>query len=462
MYSLRRTLAVRFSLTIFLALLMIALWAYLGAQRILRDELDRGLAAAAQLESAVLAAGLPIPTHPGPPDAASFVAQVNSFVAVRDTSGSILETNTALALSLPLDGQSFQRARAGQQVWATQEWRGEEIRALYSPAPNGSHPNRAVVQVAASLGPLAAARRQVLFLMLGTVLLGTVATAIGAGWLAGSVVAPVDEITQQASSITAGRTGQRITAHADVEEFHGLTEVLNRMLGRVDRALAAERRIIADVGHDLRTPITAIRGQLEIALRGEREATTYRALLRSILEDVDRLASISEALVLLARIEAGELRPERRPTNVGDLLRQAVARVQGFAGDHAIRLADANGDVRAAVDERMIGTVVDHLLDNAVRHTPAGTQIDVSTWADATHVTVVVEDNGPGIAPDLMPHVFERFYRTDLARTPCAGGGAGLGLSIAAAIAQAHGGTIDAGRGDRGGLKMTLRLPRLT
>ncbi len=459
MYSLRRTLAVRLSLTIFLALLLIAFWASMGAQHILRDELDRGLAAAAQLESAVLATGLPLPGHHGPPEEATFVLEVNRFVAVRDTAGGILQGNTVLALDLPLDRRSFERARAGHDVWITQPWRGDKVRSLYHPVPAGSGPNRAVVQVAASLKPLADDRRRMMVLMLGTVVLGTVATAMGAGWLAGSAVTPVHEITQQADAITAGTTGQRITAHADVEEYHGLITVLNRMLDRLDRALAAERRIIADVGHDLRTPITAMRGQIEIALRGAREREQYRDVLRSVLEEVDRLNSISEALVLLARIEAGELRPERRPADLVDLLEQAAGRARSRAGNRVIRVA-ADGEVRVAVDEGMIRTVVDHLLDNAVRHTPAGTTIDVAARADGSTVALSVDDDGAGISPEALPHLFQRFYRCDEARTRTAG--AGLGLSIAAAIAAAHGGTIAADHSDRGGLRITLHLPRLT
>lgn len=457
MYSLRRTLAVRFSLTIFLALLIIALWAWLGAQRILLDELDRGLEAAAHLESAALAAGLPIPAHPGAADDATFVRHVNRFVAVRDTAGRIVETNTALAVDLPLDRAGFTRAGAGEEIWVTQHWHGRPVRTLYHPAPPGSPPNRAVLQVTASLAPLTAARREVLFLMLGTVLLGTVATAMGANWLAGSAVTPVNEIAEQADAIPTGTTGQRITVHADVEEYHGLVRVLNEMLDRLDRALAAERRIIADVGHDLRTPITAMRGPVEIALRGERDAATYRDVLRSVLEEVDRLSSISEALVLLARIEAGELRPDRRPTDLGYLTEQAVRRARGFAGDRTIRVVRGNGDLRAPIDDRMVSTVVDHLLDNAIRHTPAGTTIDVAARGNGEHIAVVVEDDGPGIPDDVMPHLFERFYRGDAARTRTAG--AGLGLSIAAAIARAHNGTIGAERAGQGGLRVTLRLP---
>ncbi len=457
MYSLRRTLAVRFSLTLFAALLFIAFWAYVGAQRVVRRELDKGLAAAAQLESAALAAGLPIPPHPGPSDEHRFVEAVNRFVAVRDSTGAVSTANTPLASVLPLDTASFKRARAGEKVWATQAWRGGRIRSLYAPAPNGSRSDQVIIQVAASLTPLAAANREVQLLMLGTVLLGTLATAVGAAWLASSTLAPVREITTQAEAIGLDTTARRITAHADVVEYEGLVRVLNRMLERLDQALDTQRRIIADVGHDIRTPITVMRGELEVALRSARDPEQYRVVLRSMLEEVDRLGSISEALVLLARLESGALVPQRQSIDLAAVAHAAVARAQRRAGDRQIRLS-TDDDLTAELDEQMIRVVIEHLLDNAVRHTPPATTIAVSVAGENGHVRIAVEDDGPGIPAELLPRLFERFYRADAARTRTAG--AGLGLTIAAAITKPHSGMIVADKSTFGGLRVTIQLPR--
>ena len=138
------------------------------------------------------------------------------------------------------------------------------------------------------LNPLQEAIREVLFLMLGTVFLGAVATAIGAGWLAQTSVMPVLEITAQARSVQPG-VPRRITAHADTQEFAGLVDVLNDAFERLERAFDAQRRMITDAAHDLRTPLTAMRGEAEIALRGERTPDEYRHTLQSMLEEVDQL-----------------------------------------------------------------------------------------------------------------------------------------------------------------------------
>ncbi len=315
------------------------------------------------------------------------------------------------------------------------------------------------MQVSASLRPLAAASREVLFLLLGTVLLGTVATALGAGWLAGSSVAPVEEITQQAEGIQAGPVDQRITAHADVDEFAGLVKVLNGMLQRLDRAFESQRRMIADAGHDLRTPLTAMRGQLEVALRGERHPDAYRSTLNSVLEEVDHLISISDSLVLLARLDAGELALDRVDTDVAAIVDGATGHARARADGREIRFTGPS-DATAAVDAQMLSVVINQLLDNCIKHTPPDTRVQATVTADATDVTVTVEDDGPGLPAEVLPHLFEHFYRSDAARSRT--GAAGLGLTVAAAIVDAHGGTIEAAGSALGGLRVTLRLPRTT
>jgi len=457
MYSLRRTVAVRFSVTIFVALLLIALWAYVGARRILQDALDSNLTAAAQLESAVLASRLPIAIQPGPPEIDQFIHSVNRFVAVRDRDGGIVETNTPLASSLPLDQRSFERALLGDTVWATQEWNDGKVRSYYGPAPSGSRSPRAVVQLAASLHPLEDATQRVLFLMLGTVLLGTVATALGAGWLAASTVGPVLEITEQAKSIQPG-AGRRITAHADVHEFAGLVEVFNDVLTRLERAFEAQRRMIADAGHDLRTPLTAMRGELEVALRGERRLDEYRGILRSVLEEVDHLSSISESLTLLARLEAGEVSLQQMEVDVGAIVERAARNARARAGTREVRFLAPNADATLTADSRMLTIAVNQLLDNSIKHTPDDTRVEVSVVVGDDGVSIVVDDSGPGLPQDAMDHLFEHFYRSDAARTRK--GTAGLGLTITAAIASAHGGSLEAQTSPLGGLRVWLTIPR--
>lgn len=457
MLSLRRTLSVRFSFTMFSALFVIALWAFLGARRILRLELDHGIAAAAHIESSVLAAGHELPQQVSHTDPGEFRHEVNRFVIVRDPTGRALEVNTPLATGLPFDSTALAGVPNGGERWSTIAVHGEQFRSVYLDVAHDLPGDRRVIQVAASLSPLEAAARQVFLLMLGTVTLGTVATTLGAGWLSRSTMGPVAEIAAQAEAIAPGATGQRITAHAQVEEFNRLVGVLNNMLERLDRGLLAQRRIIADVGHDLRTPITAMQGEVEVALRHPRSPEQYQDVLRSLLEEVTHLSTISDTLLLLARIEAGELAPRSKATDVAALAERAVQRVQQRAADHPIAY-DADADVGSIpMDGSMVGLVLDHLLDNAVRHTPPDTTIRVAVAGGPDAVQVTIADTGPGVPPDVLPHLFERFYRGDSARGR---GGAGLGLTVAAAIVGAHGGSITADQAAPSGLVVTVHLPR--
>jgi two-component system OmpR family sensor kinase len=461
MRSLRRTLSVRFSLTMFVALLVIALWAFLGARRVLRVELDRALASAGRIQSSVIAAGRPMPQQSAHRDVAGFIRDVNRFVVLRDRRGTVLDANTPLATTLPVDTALMTVAASGATVWTTHRWNDlGSVRSVYLAVAHERDDEARVMQVAASLGPLRAASRQVLLLMLGTVILGTVATMIGGDWLSRSVVAPVAEIADQAEGVLPGAVGQRITAHAEVEEFNGLVNVLNRMLERLDRGLLAQRRIIADVGHDLRTPITAMRGEVEVTLRHQRAAEHYENVLRSVLEEVNHLGTLSDTLLLLARIEAGELSPVRVATDLDTVVAGAVKRVHPRVGGRQIRYEpSSNGAVgAAAVDGRMLGLVLDHLLDNAVRHTPPETTVTVRLSGTPANVAIAVEDDGRGVPDHVLPHLFERFYRGDSARGR--GAGAGLGLTVAAAIVRAHGGSIQAERAADAGLRVAISLPR--
>lgn len=455
-FSLQRTLAVRFSLTMFVALVGLALWGYLGVRDTLMQQLDRSLESSARLQVDDLAAHGNLAVHKSVA-LHHFIEEVNRFVAIRDSKGRILTSNTALAHDLPLETISFRESREGRRALITQQWHGQGFRSIYLPVPPMGRTEAAVVQVGASLISLEASLNTVLLPMIGTVILVTLATAIGAGWLAGSAVAPIHQITAQARAITGEVAGHRITAHADVSEFHGLTEVLNAMVTRLERASQWHRRIIRDLGHDLRTPITAMRAGVEVALWSDRSPDDYRRILASTLEEIDRLSLITDALVLLGRFQAGEVTLDPAGIDARILAREAVAKAQEGVGAHPVTLVQTAEPVLIRADVRLMRMVLDQLLDNARRYTPPGSPIEVSVRAQETEAVITVEDNGPGVADEVLPHLFEPFYRSDMARAR--EGGPGLGLTATASIVSLHGGTVVAKRGSGGGLRVTVTLP---
>lgn len=456
MVSLRRTLAVRHGLTMAVALLGIAGWAYLGVRDTLAAQLDQSLRTTFELQRLSFAATGRINTTPASLSSEQFVRRINRLVIVRDSAGRVLQANHPLAGGLPLDTVAFRRARSGAEVARSTEWAGGAARSLAGPL-TGTGP-AAVLEVAASEGSLDAAGRTVLSRMLLTVALGSLATLVGAYWLASSALAPVEQIAAQAAAIHGTRGGQRITTHAGVAELAGLVQVLNGMLARLERASEWHRRIIRDLGHDLRTPVATMRAAIEVTLRGRREPEEYRRALAGTLEEVDRLALIGEALSLLGALESGTLRPALASADLWPLAEAAAARARGRASGHAVDVTGAPAPLEAAVDPRLLGMALDQLLDNALRHTPPGTRVEVALGAAGDRLRVTVEDEGPGVAPEMLPHLFDRFYRADAARGR--NGGPGLGLSTVAIIADLHRGQVAAAAGRRGGLRVTLELPR--
>jgi two-component system heavy metal sensor histidine kinase CusS len=291
--------------------------------------------------------------------------------------------------------------------------------------------------------PTAVLQFDLLLVLVAIVVAGTAATLMGAWHFTSSAVRPVTEITAQATRIEAGTLNQRILAHADTEEYEGLVAVLNRMLERLERGFAAQRRLSADVSHELRTPLTAMRGEIEVALRAPRSQREYEQVLRSGLEEIDGLTELCEDLLLVTRAEARLVTAKRVATDMEalvdgrlDNLRRRVE-AQGLTVERAL----CGGHAAVLVDPELVRHVVDHLLDNALRYTPAGGAIRVQLEPLApSGIRLAVENTGPGIAVVDLPHLFEPFYRADPARTRSADGGSGLGLALVASIAQLHGG----------------------
>ncbi len=454
MRSLQRALSVRFSGTMLVALAGIAAWTHVGIRRTMYRQLDESLQRSAVLQSDLVNSVGSLAPHADLDDPEQFIRSANRVVVLLDSSGSVLAQNAKLQRPLALDRRAFEAARRGQPAYADEAWGDDRMRSLYSPAPT---PGRAaVLEITASTARLERDLRLFALTMLGTVLLASLATFVGAEWLAARSLEPLQEVLRQAGAVT-GRGGERITAGQHVRECQRLVTVLNDMLERLERAHTWHRRIMRDLGHDLRTPITALRASVEVALWSDRKPDEYRRFLAGNLEEVERLTLISDALVLLGRFEFGDLAADRSPVDLRSIAADAVARVQQRPGEHCFVLARPHVAVPVFADRRLVGSALDQLLDNAIQHTPPGTTIQVSIDVVDGTGELLVEDNGPGVPDSVLDHIFERFYRGDAARGRSAG--PGLGMTLVAAIVSQHQGTIRAERSESGGLRIRIRLP---
>jgi two-component system heavy metal sensor histidine kinase CusS len=296
--------------------------------------------------------------------------------------------------------------------------------------------------------------RDLLIALLAVVVTGSAATLVGAWHYTSSAVRPVVEITAQATRIEAGTLGQRIVAHADTEEYEGLVAVLNRMLERLQRGFDAQRRLTADVSHELRTPLTVLRGRIEVALRAIRSPREYQVVLKDALEEIERLTTMSEDLLLITRADASLLAPDRVATDVEALVSGVLDSLHRRIEQRDLTVERSTPMTHlVSIDAALVRRLVDHLLDNAVRYTPIGGRIGVQVEAGSPDgVRLVVENSGPEVAATDLAHLFEPFYRVDPARTRENGDGPGpgLGLALVSAIARMHRGTARAASGPAG------------
>ncbi len=291
------------------------------------------------------------------------------------------------------------------------------------------------------------------FLLVGAVAL---VAALLAGYLvAARAAAPLRRFATTAAEVDAGDLSPRIPADpAAAAELRTLSESFNLMLDRLEDAFARQRGFVSDASHELRSPLTSIRGQIEVLARDpEPDAADVRRVEATSLAELGRVERLVEELLALARLDEGA-GPARRELDAAAFLREAVAAAPGDSevGELAAGRIDA--------DPEMIGRVVRNLVENARRHAGAEGTVRVSSTAAGGRLRVDVDDDGPGIPPAERERVFDRFHRSDTARAR-ASGGAGLGLAIARGIVEAHGGTIRAEDSPLGGARVSFELPGL-
>lgn len=292
-----------------------------------------------------------------------------------------------------------------------------------------------------------------------------VMTAFGVGWvLAGLSLRPINRITQTAQTIGAERDfGRRVNHAGPNDEIGQLATTFNDMLAalqdafrRVEQSLQVQQRFVADASHELRTPLTTLRGNLGLLQRQPPISSADQAdVLADMVDETERLMRLTHDLLILARADAR--RPLRsEPVPIQPLLDEVCGQVRILAPQHTIR---CNQSVESAAvgDRDALKQVLLALFDNAVKHTPPGTTITLTTAAVDERIGISIADDGPGIDPAQLPHIFDRFYRSDAART---GGGAGLGLAIARELTELQNGTITVESRLGQGTVFTLTFPR--
>jgi heavy metal sensor kinase len=299
--------------------------------------------------------------------------------------------------------------------------------------------------------------RRVLFLSSPLLLL---LASAGGYWLSRRALGPVDQITREARSISAQTLSSRLVVPLTGDELQRLSETLNGMLERLEQAFRRIAQFTADASHELRTPVALMRTRAEVALRRSRSEEEYRETLRQILEDLQRTSSLIENLMLLARADSGTEALQRTRINMVKCVGEACLEGRALAETKQTSFHEelSASPVWIEGDSNSLRRLFLILLDNAVKYTRPQGRITVSLSSSDRCAVAEVRDTGIGIAAEDLPHIFERFFRADRARSRETGG-AGLGLSIGKWIAEAHGGTISALSKPGEGSVFQVRIP---
>jgi two-component system, OmpR family, sensor kinase len=287
--------------------------------------------------------------------------------------------------------------------------------------------------------------------------------SLGGYFLARKSLAPITAMATQASSMGAANLHHRLPVANERDELGQLALTFNQLLERLEVSFEQQRRFMADASHELRTPVAILRGEAEVTLsQPARSAEEYRETLAILHGESERLSRIIEDLFTLARADAGQYPIEFRDFYLDELATEALVRARSLALSKNISLVSAiEPDLPICAHETLLGRMLLNLLDNAIKYSPPGSTVTLQCRREANQYLVSVSDDGPGIPAELQPRLFERFFRGDKARSRSDGenGGAGLGLSIARWIAEAHHGKLVLTRSDSSGSVFTATLP---
>lgn len=293
---------------------------------------------------------------------------------------------------------------------------------------------------------------------------GIVLAGLGGAFLSRQALRPIDTITHTAISITdAGDLSRRIPEPAARDEVGRLAATFNRMLARLEALFRSQQQFTADISHELRTPLTTIRGNVDLI---RRTRTADSASLDAIQNETDRMTRLVGDLLLLAQADAG-LPIRREPVSLDTLMLEVYRQLRVIANGVNLSIGEEDA-VNVLGDADRLKQLIINLTDNAIRYTPAGGRVTMSLTRANGWAQIRITDTGPGIPAEHLPHIFDRFYRVDKARSRresgadgAVSGGAGLGLSIAQWIARSHGGSIDVESQVGQGTTFTVHLPEL-
>ena len=316
-----------------------------------------------------------------------------------------------------------------------------------------------LLQVGVSLSEFDRTLARFLVLLVIIVPAGLAASLLAGRWIARVALRPLAQVAEVARTIDVAALQRRLPTRGTRDELDAVVTAFNETLARLEQAVGEMRQFSTALAHELRTPLAALRGDIELAMRDAHGSEPTTRQLAGQLEEIDRLKRLIDQILMLARAEDGEIALARTRVNLDELAAAVVDQIELVAQAKAIDLRyERAGDVSVMGDEQWLSRLLLNLLDNAIKFTPPNGQIDVGVSREQTEARLTVHDTGAGIPPDAIPHVFDRFFRADPAR-PSGVEGVGLGLSLVKWIVDRHPGHIDIVSQPGRGSTFTVRLP---
>jgi heavy metal sensor kinase len=380
------------------------------------------------------------------------------FLRVYDAAGAVTFDTTAEPGLAPNNQLALRGALSGKASTRSLKVDGASFRTLVVPIERAGQVTGAL-EVGRAAGDVTDTLRALLLILAIAYPVTLAVASCGGMFLGGRALSPIDRITRTARRITAEDLSQRLNLRLPEDEVGRLARTFDEMIARLEGAFRRQRQFTADASHEMRTPLTTIKGQVEVALCKPRGPAAYRDVIQTVNEEVDRLIRLVGLLLTLARADTGQIPISAEAVNLPDLVASALEQQNPAAREKGIALSIAGSPaVTLKADEDLLLQLLLNLLDNAIKYTPQGGQVTVGWNLHGRQVELWVRDTGIGIASEHLPHLFDRFYRVDKARSR-AEGGAGLGLSICRWIAEAHGGSISAASAPGQGTTFRVVLP---
>jgi signal transduction histidine kinase len=350
----------------------------------------------------------------------------------------VFETVPRRWSQLPIDQKLLESARSGHdELELVQPCANHKARVIYSALPDGF-----VVQIGIGYRAHEIWMRQFSTDLLKVALLALALSVVAGGFMARRALSPIREMAQTTAGISGRSMGQRMPVSPRGDEVDQLAVSFNGMLERIDQLLEGLREVTDSVAHDLRTPITGIRGMVEVTLSARREPKEYRMALYEVLEQLDVLLNFFNTILEVAEAESGALILRLESLPMDDLVREVVQTFEPVAADRGISFESfvAPG-LTIKGDRARLSQMLANLLDNSLKYTPNGGHVRLHAECDpgGKGAIITIADSGSGISEKDLPHIFERYYRGDKSRS---GPGVGLGLPFVQGIVKAHGGSI--------------------